>query len=269
HSFDIIDHAPDHVPEELTHNRWTFTKGDVRAKITHIPRNTDYLFIDAAHNGWFARWYIHHLLPTLPAHIPISVHDVFHQRHALPFTEGAVILKWLDNNTTDHFTASAARSPHTHQKLTELKKELDLAEPIHTAQHNPMIFFHMPANPRPGAPIPPQRPTPPPPHPSHQPPRRSDQPPPTPPHHPQNLNRPPRPPNPPTTPPPHPLTPTSRTARPPRLPPPPAPAQHPTPLPPPSASTDEAPEPPSTAAAASRAPTTSAASATIREKFTG
>ena len=91
---------------------------------------------------------------------PISVHDVFHQRHALPFTEGAVILKWLDNNTTDHFTASAARSPHTHQKLTELKKELDLAEPIHTAQHNPMIFFHMPANPRPGAHIPPQRPTP-------------------------------------------------------------------------------------------------------------
>lgn len=160
HSFDIVDHAPDHVPEELTHNRWTFTKGDVRAKITHIPRNTDYLFIDAAHNGWFARWYIHHLLPTLPAHIPISVHDVFHQRHALPFTEGAVILKWLDNNTTNHFTASAARSPHTHQKLTELKKELDLAEPIHTAQHNPMIFFHMPANPRPGAHIPPQRPTP-------------------------------------------------------------------------------------------------------------
>src|SRR5699024_1207392 len=167
HSFDIIDHAPDHVPEELTHNRWTFTKGDVRAKITHIPRNTDYLFIDAAHNGWFARWYIHHLLPTLPAHIPISVHDVFHQRHALPFTEGAVILKWLDNNTTDHFTASAARSPHTHQKLTELKKELDLAEPIHTAQHNPMIFFHMPANPPPRAHIPPHTPPPPPPHPPH------------------------------------------------------------------------------------------------------
>src|SRR5699024_1695394 len=169
HSFDIIDHAPDHVPEELTHNRWTFTKGDVRAKITHIPRNTDYLFIDAAHNGWFARWYIHHLLPTLPAHIPISVHDVFHQRHALPFTEGAVILKWLDNNTTDHFTASAARSPHTHQKLTELKKELALAEPIHTAQHNPMIFSHMPANPPPRAPLPPHPPTPPPPPPTPKP----------------------------------------------------------------------------------------------------
>src|SRR5699024_1630196 len=86
-------------------------------------------------NGWFARWYIHHLLPTLPAHIPISVHDVFHQRHALPFTEGAVILKWLDNNTTNHFTAPAARTPHTPQKPTEPQKKLQLAEPPHTHQH--------------------------------------------------------------------------------------------------------------------------------------
>ena len=153
HSFDIVDHAPDHVPEELTHNRWTFTKGDVRAKITHIPRNTDYLFIDAAHNGWFARWYIHHLLPTLPAHIPISVHDVFHQRHALPFTEGAVILKWLDNNTTDHFTASAARSPHTHQNSPNSKR----TRPGRTHPHRttqPHDLLPHARQPRPGAHIP-------------------------------------------------------------------------------------------------------------------
>jgi hypothetical protein len=49
HSFDIVDHATTHVPEHLSADRWTFTKGDVRAKITHIPTNTDYLFIDASH----------------------------------------------------------------------------------------------------------------------------------------------------------------------------------------------------------------------------
>ena len=151
HSFDIVDHAPRHVPENLATDRWTFTQGDVRAKVAHMPAHTDYLFIDAAHNGWFARWYIHHLLPTLPAHIPISVHDVFHQRHALPFTEGAVVLKWLTNNTTDYFTASAARAPHHHQALTDLKGELDLHTPVRETTHNPMIFFRLPARPRPAA----------------------------------------------------------------------------------------------------------------------
>ncbi|PWV55105.1 MULTISPECIES: class I SAM-dependent methyltransferase [Nocardiopsis] len=154
HSFDIVDHATTHVPHTLADDRWTFTKGDVRAKITHIPSSTDYLFIDAAHNGWFARWYIHHLLPTLPAHIPVSVHDVFHQRYALPFTEGAVVLKWLANNTTNYFTASAARAPHHHQALTDLKTELGLDTPVRDSAHNPMIFFHLPERPRPGQAIP-------------------------------------------------------------------------------------------------------------------
>ncbi|MBE2999459.1 class I SAM-dependent methyltransferase [Nocardiopsis sp. HNM0947] len=160
HSFDIVDHAPRHVPDDLAHDRWTFTKGDVRAKIAHMPAQTDYLFLDAAHNGWFARWYINHLLPILPPHIPVSVHDVFHQRYALPFTEGAVVLKWLTNNTTNYFTASAARAPRAHQHLTDLKTELGLNEPVRTSQANPMIFFRLPERPRPGysLTIPPQRP---------------------------------------------------------------------------------------------------------------
>lgn len=151
HSFDIVDHATRHVPQDLAQDRWTFTQGDVRAKVTHMPAHTDYLFLDAAHNGWFARWYIHHLLPTLPAHIPISVHDVFHQRYALPFTEGAVVLKWLADNTTDYFTASAARAPHHHRALADLKEELDLHTPVHESTHNPMIFFRLPERPRPAA----------------------------------------------------------------------------------------------------------------------
>ncbi|KOX11017.1 class I SAM-dependent methyltransferase [Nocardiopsis sp. NRRL B-16309] len=143
HSFDTTDHAPQHVPHHLT-DQWTFTHGDVRTHTHLIPARTDHLCIDAAHNGWFARWYLHHLLPTLAPGIPVSVHDVFHQRRALPFTEGAVVLAWLTAHTTNFFTASAARAPHHHQALTDLKKQLHLTEPVHTSHRNPMIYFHLP-----------------------------------------------------------------------------------------------------------------------------
>ncbi|MEV2276899.1 class I SAM-dependent methyltransferase [Nocardiopsis sp. NPDC049922] len=153
HSFDIVDHAPHHVPDHLSADRWTFTKGDVRTRTDHLPPHIDYLFIDAAHNGRFARWYTHHLLPTLAPHTPVSVHDVFHQRRALPFTEGAVVLKWLANNTTPFFTASAARAPHTHRAIQDLKKELDLHTPVRPGHRNPMIYFRQPAPHRPTAPL--------------------------------------------------------------------------------------------------------------------
>ncbi|MFV2196440.1 class I SAM-dependent methyltransferase [Nocardiopsis sp. LOL_012] len=144
HSFDIVDHAPRHVPHDLAATRWTFTKGDVRTNTHLLPSPTDYLFIDAAHNGRFARWYTRDLLPTLAPRTPVSVHDVFHQRHTLPFTEGAVVLNWLTAHTTDYFTASAARAPHHHQAITDLKKELGLHTPVHTPGRNPMIYFHTP-----------------------------------------------------------------------------------------------------------------------------
>ncbi|GAB2486403.1 class I SAM-dependent methyltransferase [Nocardiopsis aegyptia] len=143
HSFDTQDHTPHHIPHHLT-GRWTFTHGDVRTRTDHIPTHTDHLFIDAAHHGLFARWYLHHLLPALPPGIPVSIHDVFHQRHALPFTEGAVVLKWLTTHTTSFFTASAARAPHHHQALTDLKKELGLTEPVRTGHRNPTIYFRLP-----------------------------------------------------------------------------------------------------------------------------
>jgi hypothetical protein len=60
----------------------------VRANLHTVPTTADYLFIDAAHSARFARWYIGNLLPRIPAGIPVSVHDVFHRRRPLPFTEG-------------------------------------------------------------------------------------------------------------------------------------------------------------------------------------
>jgi predicted O-methyltransferase YrrM len=143
HSFDIVDNVVRNVPAELSTDRWTFTQGDVRTSLDAVPRDTGYLFIDAAHTARFARWYIRELLPIMPAGIPVSVHDVFHGRWALPFTEGAVILRWLAEQNMPYFTASAARAPQVYRRLGELKREIGLGEPVRTSKDNPMIFFNL------------------------------------------------------------------------------------------------------------------------------
>ncbi len=147
HSFDTHDHATRHVPTHLAHHRWTHTQGDPRTNTTHLPPHTDHLVLNPTQGSWFTRWYLNHLLPTLPAHTPTSVHGVFHHTHTPPYTEGALILTWLTNNTTGFFTASAARAPHTHRALCDLKTELGLATPIHPARHNPTIYFRLPPHP--------------------------------------------------------------------------------------------------------------------------
>jgi predicted O-methyltransferase YrrM len=144
YSFDIVDNVVRNVPDELARDRWTFTKGDVKANLDTVPRNTDYLFIDAAHTARFAKWYIENLFPVMPAGIPVSVHDVFHGRRPLPFTEGAVILRWLSTNGIPYFTASHAKAPDIYRRLGELKQDIGLAEPVRTSRDNPMIFFNLP-----------------------------------------------------------------------------------------------------------------------------
>ncbi|MDT0331954.1 class I SAM-dependent methyltransferase [Nocardiopsis lambiniae] len=152
HTFDTHDPDPHHLPPGMDPDRWKHTKGDVRAKLTHLPPHTGLLTLDTAHGGWFARWYLHHLLPTLRPHTPIAVHGVFRHPRTAPFTEGALVLSWLANNTTGYFTASAARAPHTHQALTDLKTELTLNTPLTATRTDPAIFFHLPARPAPPSP---------------------------------------------------------------------------------------------------------------------
>lgn len=145
YSFDIVDNVLSNVPEELAADRWTFRKGDIRQHVDTAPENIDYLFVDAAHNGRFARWYIDNLFPRVPSGIPVSVHDVFHGKRALPFTEGAVVVKWLASKNTDFFTPSPARARDTHDALWRRKRELGLDEPVRDGRDNPMIFFRLPA----------------------------------------------------------------------------------------------------------------------------
>jgi predicted O-methyltransferase YrrM len=141
HSFDIVDNVLSNVPDELAANRWTFTKGDVKTTRPRIPTDADYLFIDAAHSARFAHWYIANLLPAMRPGIPVSVHDVFHGKRALPFTEGAVVLRWLSQRENSYFTTSAARAPEVYQQLNEVKQEIGLSAPVRTSRDNPMIFF--------------------------------------------------------------------------------------------------------------------------------
>jgi hypothetical protein len=143
HSFDIIDNVRRNVPDELADGRWTFVQGDVKDTVGRVPADTAYLFVDAAHNSRFARWYLRELFPRVPAGIPVSVHDVYHFRATLPLHEGRVVVRWLDARRTPFFTPSRAKARATYDKLNALRDELGLA-PVRGAGDNPMIFFRMP-----------------------------------------------------------------------------------------------------------------------------
>jgi predicted O-methyltransferase YrrM len=144
HSYDIRPDAAAHVPVELSETRWTFHQGDVRDQRALLPKPIDYLFLDAAHSGSFARWYLEHLIPTLEPATPVSVHDVFHRARPLPLTEGAVLLSWLKANNVGYFTPSRAGARSTYEQLNRLREQLGLSEAVHTGQDNPMLFFRTP-----------------------------------------------------------------------------------------------------------------------------
>jgi len=78
------------------------------------------------------------------AGIPVSVHDVFHGRRPMPFSEGAVLVRWLTERKIAYFTPSARRAPETFTALLAVKRELGLDEPIRTGRDNPMVFFELP-----------------------------------------------------------------------------------------------------------------------------
>jgi predicted O-methyltransferase YrrM len=141
-SYDVVDHVLKSVPEDLAGDRWTFTQGDVRT--ARLPAEIDYLFLDAAHSARFARWYIADLFSRLNG-TPVSVHDVFHGRRPMPFSEGAVLVRWLTEQNLDYFTPSAKRAPETFAELLAVKRELGLAEPVRSGRDNPMVFFELPA----------------------------------------------------------------------------------------------------------------------------
>ncbi|KOU56667.1 methyltransferase [Streptomyces sp. MMG1533] len=143
YSYDMVDHVVRNVPDHLSAGRWTFTQGDARENLEKIPDTADFLFIDAAHSARFARWYIQRLFPRMTAGIPVCVHDVFHGRRAMPFSEGAVVLRWLAERDNAYFTPSRAHAPEIHDRLKDVKRSLALGLPLRESSHNPMIFFNL------------------------------------------------------------------------------------------------------------------------------
>lgn len=143
HTYDLIDNARRNVPGELAANRWTFVHGDARKKLAGHQHKIDYLFVDAAHTASFARWYVRELLPTVPAGVPVSVHDVFHGKRPWPFSEGRVVLSWLAERGITYFTPSRAAAPDVNRRLLGMKDTLGLSERVHTGRDDPMLFFCM------------------------------------------------------------------------------------------------------------------------------
>lgn len=143
HSFDRVDHVVRSVPAALAGDRWAFHHGDVRERLADVPRDTGYLFVDAAHTASFARWFLAELFPLVPAGVPVSVHDVFHTRWALPLTEGGAVVGWLRRRGTPWFTAARRRDPAAFAALVELRRELGIAGARGTTV-NPMLWFTMP-----------------------------------------------------------------------------------------------------------------------------
>jgi predicted O-methyltransferase YrrM len=143
HSFDLIDNVVRNVPSELAEGRWTFVQGDIKETVEQVPPDTGYLFVDAAHTSRFARWYLDHLFPRVPADTTVSVHDVFHFRTTLPLHEGRVVVRWLDGHGVPFFTPSRAKARANFDALNALRRELGLL-PVRGDGDNPMIFFTMP-----------------------------------------------------------------------------------------------------------------------------
>jgi predicted O-methyltransferase YrrM len=141
YSFDIVDNARHRVPAELADGRWTFVHGDARETMHALPSTIDYLFVDAAHTGRFARWYLDAVFPRLRPGTPVSVHDVFHYARPMPRSEGAVVLKWLAGRGITPFTVARPADRARYERIMAIRAALGLTEPVHPGHTNPMIFF--------------------------------------------------------------------------------------------------------------------------------
>lgn len=148
-SFDLIEDARRFVPDELA-NCWTLIVGDARDRMADIPDSIDYLFLDSDHRRAFAEWYLAELIPRLTPDAMVSVHDVFHGRGpARGSGEARVVLDWLDRWGLDWFTPSRFGPRGVHEAIQVQRVKLGLTEPIHSGDHDSIVFFAVP--PRSGA----------------------------------------------------------------------------------------------------------------------
>jgi hypothetical protein len=142
-SYDLVDYATRTIPPDLAAGRWTFVQGDIRQNLHRLPDDIDYFFMDAFHKAFFAEWYVAHIFPLLAPGTVVEVHDVFQEGEPGKFTEGPVVLDWLEARGNPWFTAAPFSRPDAFQAITAVRREIGITREIHTAQVNPMLFFLM------------------------------------------------------------------------------------------------------------------------------
>lgn len=142
YSYDIVDDSTKVIPKQLAQGRWAFFKGDIKKKMEKIPKDMDYVFIDAEHTANFAEWYTKNLFPIIPKESTISVHDVFHTTDPNgKYTEGGVVINWLTKNKTKYFTASRAKNKKSFEKIKLVRGKFNFGKNIIRSEANSMIFF--------------------------------------------------------------------------------------------------------------------------------
>ena len=143
YSFDKADDSTKTLPPGLTENRWVFVLGDILKDEDSIPRNIDYLLVDANHTADFARWYLEKIFPKVSHDSFISVHDMFHASEPkAPFGEGVVISAYLSLNNIPYLTSAPAKNKWVYDQIMKIKKELDIQENITESRINPAVFFN-------------------------------------------------------------------------------------------------------------------------------
>jgi len=143
YSYDIVDDSTKVVPMELAKGRWTFYKGDIKKNLDVLPKEIDYLFMDADHHSDFAKWYIAKIFPRLEKGIPISIDDIFREvQDTGNYGEGKVVLEWLNKNNLDFFSASSKDMKKNYESILKTKENLGLRKNIMNTSQNSMIFFN-------------------------------------------------------------------------------------------------------------------------------
>lgn len=144
YSFDLVETSKNVLDPELTNGRWHLIIGDVVQNLKQFPRNATYLFIDSAHTGEFADWYINNVFPLFPAGTNVSVHDILKYRYQPGCgPESEVLCDWLSINRIACTTASRALKKKGYSAYMKKKRDLKLDAAIHTSDYNSMIFFQI------------------------------------------------------------------------------------------------------------------------------
>lgn len=146
-SYDLLDTSTRFIPDELAEYR-SLVVGDVREQPEQLPDKIDFLLMDSAHNGRFARWYVANVIPRVKDGAPIIIHDI--QQHFIrhiPGTESHFIRKLLSERGVNAFSMSSLDNEMpdwlNRQHVMSLRRIIGLDQvPLHEAKGNLLMSLN-------------------------------------------------------------------------------------------------------------------------------